>query len=316
MKRLLGVPLVAVVVLAIAASTANACYCGAARYRCCQRACCCPADEPVPAAVLHGHEDLQGGRVRATAVHLLQDVLRAGVRAEDDQLREVRPRDMLPGVLLHGLQARVGDLRQGDSATRCASRCGRPAPRRSPTRSASRCGRPARKEICYTVCKPVWETCVRRRSPTRSASRCGRPAPRKSATRSASRCGRPVRRKSATRCASRCGRPGHKEICYTVCKPVWETRTKEILLHGVQAGVGNQDTKEISTRSASRCRRPAPRTSATRCASRCMRLGRRSASTRCASRCGRPAPRRSATRSASRCTRPASARCATRCASR
>ena len=35
-RLLLGVPLIAVVLLAIAASTADACYCGAARYRCCQ----------------------------------------------------------------------------------------------------------------------------------------------------------------------------------------------------------------------------------------------------------------------------------------
>ena len=44
MKRLLGVSLIAAVLLAVAASTASACYCGAARYRCWKRASCCPAD--------------------------------------------------------------------------------------------------------------------------------------------------------------------------------------------------------------------------------------------------------------------------------
>ena len=32
-----------------------------------------------------------------------------------------------------------------------------------------------------------------------------------------------------------------KEICYTVCKPVWETKTKEICYNRVQAGLGNPD---------------------------------------------------------------------------
>ena len=40
MKRMLGVSLATVVLLAIAASTANACYCGIARWRCCNEACC------------------------------------------------------------------------------------------------------------------------------------------------------------------------------------------------------------------------------------------------------------------------------------
>ncbi len=40
MRKLLGVPLIAGVLLAIAASTADACYCGAARYRLFRRACC------------------------------------------------------------------------------------------------------------------------------------------------------------------------------------------------------------------------------------------------------------------------------------
>ena len=100
------------------------------------------------------------------------------------------------------------------------------------TRSASRCGKRASKDICYTVCKPVWET------KTRCYTVC-KPVwetqdQRDSATRSASRCG-----KTKTRCYTVCKPVWEtKTRCYTVCKPVWETRTKEILLHGLQAGVG------------------------------------------------------------------------------
>ena len=48
--------------------------------------------------------------------------------------------------------------------------------------------RPRPRDICYTVCKPVWETQT-------------------------------------------------KNVCYTVCKPVWETKTRERVLHGLQAGL-------------------------------------------------------------------------------
>jgi hypothetical protein len=40
MKRLLGVPLIATVLLVIAASSAEASYCGAVRHLLCGRACC------------------------------------------------------------------------------------------------------------------------------------------------------------------------------------------------------------------------------------------------------------------------------------
>ena len=63
MKRILGMPLIAAVLLAVVASTANACYCGAKvlwlRGKLLRR------QRVLPAAVLHGHEDLQGSRVRA-----------------------------------------------------------------------------------------------------------------------------------------------------------------------------------------------------------------------------------------------------------
>ena len=44
MNRFLGVPLVAMVLWVIAANTAEASFCGAARYRCSKRAVCCPAE--------------------------------------------------------------------------------------------------------------------------------------------------------------------------------------------------------------------------------------------------------------------------------
>ena len=80
-----------------------------------------------------------------------------------------------------------------------------------------------------------------------------------------------TRKRFATRCASRAGKPRParytvckpcwetktREICYTVCKPVWETKPALLhglqavlgkpqprsLLHGVQAGLGNQATR-------------------------------------------------------------------------
>ena len=152
---------------------------------------------------------------------MLQDVLGAGVRRPRDQLHEVRA--------LRHVPARF--------ATRCASRCGKPRP--AATRSASRCGK----------------TATRRRSATRSASRCGKPRP--AATRCASRSGKPRQlHVQATICYTVCKPVWEtKTRCYTVCKPVWEdqdpllhgvqagweTKTREDLLHGVQAGVGNQD---------------------------------------------------------------------------
>ena len=130
-------------------------------------------------------------------------------------------------------------------ATRSASRSRKPRPRcytvckpvwETKTRCYTVC-KPVwetkTKEICYTVCKPVWETKTRT-SATPCASRSGKPRP--AATRSASRSGKP--RPAATPSASRSGKPSQKEICYTVCKPVWETKTA--LLHRLQAGLGNR----------------------------------------------------------------------------
>ena len=66
------------------------------------------------------------------------------------------------------------------------------------------------------------------------------PHEEKSATRSASRCW-----ETKTRCYTVCkpvlGNQARKEICYTVCKPV--LGNQDPLLHGVQAGLGNQDRR-------------------------------------------------------------------------
>jgi hypothetical protein len=62
------------------------------------------------------------------------------------------------------------------------------------------------KEICYTVCKPVWET------RTREYTVC-----------------KPVwetRTREYTVCKP-VWETRQREIQYTVCKPVWETRTRE-----------------------------------------------------------------------------------------
>ena len=158
-----------------------------------------------------------------------------------DQLRQVRSRDLLPRVQVHGVQAGVGNLRPNGATTRSASRSGKPRPKRSATRSASRSRKPRPREICYTVCKPVWET------------------------------------KTKEICYTVCKpvwETQTKEICYTVCKPVWETKTKRHLLHGLQAsvgdsdeghllhrlqaGLGNQDHARSATRSASRSGKPRP----------------------------------------------------------
>ena len=133
------------------------------------------------------------------------------------------------------------------------------------------------KTRCYTVCKPVWETKTRRRSATRCASRCGKPGP--AATRCASRCGRTTAKRSATRSASRCGKP---RPAATRCASR-SGKPRPATLHGVQAGVGNPHERDLLHGLQAGVGRPAP--AATRCASRCGKP--RPAATRCASRCGK-----------------------------
>ena len=51
----------------------------------------------------HCHENLQGSGLREAAVHLLQNMLQTRLGNQDDQLRQIRPRNVLPGMSLHGL---------------------------------------------------------------------------------------------------------------------------------------------------------------------------------------------------------------------
>jgi hypothetical protein len=77
------------------------------------------------------------------------------------------------------------------------------------------------KEVCYTVCKPVWET----------KTRCYTVCKPVWETRTKNICYtvcKPVW-ETKTRCYTVCKPVWEtKTRCYTVCKPVWETRTKEI----------------------------------------------------------------------------------------
>ena len=193
MNRFLGVTLMAVVLAALAAQSAQAGYCGAASFKLCSAMLRRGELHRRTAALPHRHEDLQGGRLRKAELHLLQDGLRAGHAKHKTidcvkYVAETRYRD----VRVHGLQAGLGNQDPRPAATRSASRCTRPAPRTSATPSASRSRRPRRTNICYTVCKPVYETKTQ---------------------------------KSATRSASRSTKPRPANICYTVCKPVYETKT-------------------------------------------------------------------------------------------
>ena len=62
------------------------------------------------------------------------------------------------------------------------------------------------KEVCYTVCKPCWET------KTRTYTVC-KPCWE-------------TKTRTYTVCKP-CWETKTKEICYTVCKPCWETKTRE-----------------------------------------------------------------------------------------
>ena len=151
-----GGAVMAAVLAALTASTADASYCGAARYlpvqaRVLLPSACCPQQ------CYTVMKTLPGGRLREAASHLLQDLLRAGLRAEDDHLHEVRPGDLLPRMHLHGLQAGLGNADQGDHYTVC-----KPV---WETRDEAdllhglQAGVGDLPRTCtYTVCKPVWET--------------------------------------------------------------------------------------------------------------------------------------------------------------
>ena len=203
--------------------------------------------------LLHG---LQAGLRDQDQEHLLHG-LQAGLRDQDQghllHGLQAGLRDQHPGHLLHGLQAGLGDQ----------------DPRTSATRSASRSTRPRPKNICYTVCKPVYETKTQEHllhglqaglrdqdqgdllhglqaglrdqdqatSATRSASRSTRPRPKNICY---TVCKPVYETKTNEICYTVC-KPVYetktREICYTVCKPVYETKTRRHLLHGLQAGL-------------------------------------------------------------------------------
>ena len=101
--------------------------------------------------------------------------------------------------------------------------------------------------VCYTVCKPVWETKTREICYTVCKPVLGNQD--RAATRSASRSGRTTARKFATRSASRFWETKTRTL--HGLQAGWETKSREDLLHGLQAGVGRPDPH--ATRSASRC---------------------------------------------------------------
>ena len=76
MNKLLGVPIIAFILAFVSMDTAQAGWCGAARYRCCATCCDTCGYPAVQAAMPHRHEDLSRGRLRAAELHLLQDGLR------------------------------------------------------------------------------------------------------------------------------------------------------------------------------------------------------------------------------------------------
>ena len=126
--------------------------------------------------------------------------------------------------------------------------------RRSATRSASRSTKRKTKDICYTVCKPVYET----KTKDICYTVCKPVYETKTRNICYTVCKPVYETKTKNICYTVC-KPVYetktKTICYTVCKPVYETKTKDIcytvckpvyetedpLLHGLQAGLGNQD---------------------------------------------------------------------------
>ena len=214
--------------------------------------------------LLHG---VQAGLGNQDQGHLLHGV-QAGLGNQDQ------------GNLLHGVQAGLGDQDQENHYTVCkpvwetktkeicytvCKPVWETKTRTSTTRFASRSGKPRPSDIHYTVCKPVWETKTRDIS-TRCASRSGKPRPRRSTTRYASRSGKPGPRTSATRCASRSGKPRPRTSATRCASRSRKPRRNGTLcdVHGMQAGLGNQDARTSATRCASRSGKPRPRRFATR----------------------------------------------------
>ena len=81
-------------------------------------------------------------------------------------------------------------------------------------------GKPSSVNVCYTVCKPVWETKQRTYTVCKPVWETKQPA-------------------SLLHRASPFGKPSNDT--YTVCKPVWETRQR--ILHRLQACLGNPSAR-------------------------------------------------------------------------
>ncbi len=228
------VALAAASVLSLVPAKAEAGFCGVARYSCCAPCCQMQCHTVMKTVRCIEYEQQE--------CHLLQNVLGPGMRRPGDQLRQVRPRDPHDAKFATRSASRSGKPRP--AATRSASRSGKPRPARSATRSASRSGKPSTR--CYTVCKPVLGKPQQGDLLHGLQAGLGNQDPLLHGLQA----GLGNQDPHATRCASRCGKPARSEICYTVCKPVWEDQ--DPLLHGLQAGLGNQDPRDLLQRS--RCR--------------------------------------------------------------
>ena len=189
-------------------------------------------------------------------MHLHGLQARLGELRADRQLHRLQTRlgNATETDLLHGLQAGLGTRTKNICYTVCKPVC--------ETRTKDICYTVCKpvyetrtKNICYTVCKPVWETKHQATSATRSASRFTKPVPGTDL----------LHRVQAGLRA-----PGRKTCArYTVCKPVWETKHQADLLHRVQAGLRDPRAGVPLHGLQAGLRRPAPRTCATPSASRC-----------------------------------------------
>ena len=80
MRTLLGVPIVAVLLAAVTVNTGYASCCGAASYK--HLGCCDPASYGAAKQQCYTvMKTCREGRVREADIHLLQDLLRDGLRA-------------------------------------------------------------------------------------------------------------------------------------------------------------------------------------------------------------------------------------------
>ena len=206
MRTALGVTLISAVLALVTANTADASYCGAARYGRCSAVCCVEACCPQQTCTVM--KTLPRDRLRAAADDLLQDGLRAGVRAKTvscvKYVPETRYRECHYTVCKPVWETRTKEV--------CYTVCKPVQETRTCTYTVCKpVWETCTKQIPYTVCKPVWET----RTKESSASRSTRPGPARTRFASRSRdadlhlhgCkpvqGKTARRKWPTRSASR-----------------------------------------------------------------------------------------------------------------